>query len=137
MRLPAPVFFSVGRSRWHLRFIIGTCVVGLVLAFPFLYDSWVHGAGFIALVLLVGVCAWRGWHSSPVGCLQWGEYWQWSPWGTARVSRVNVVFDFQKLVLVCIRCDAHRPIWLWLEAPSVGDSGWVQLRRALVARASG
>jgi hypothetical protein len=112
------------------------CLLGGLVVVPFFQNSVAHGVLSLVMVLLIGVVAMRGWQRSPIGCLQWREpQWHWSGWDAVQISRVRVLFDFQKLVLIRIRGEASGPLWLWLEESRTGDPEWIKLRRALVGHA--
>lgn len=133
-RAPA-VSFGVKRSRWHLRGVIFLWSLGLSVSLTLVLGQSggaLEGIVFAAL-LGAGVLSWRGWQLSPVGCLRWdGQHWHWSGLEAPGPCRLNVLLDFQSVLLVCVRGDARRPVWLWLEQPEPVGVQWRALRRALV-----
>jgi len=87
----------------------------------------------LGVMLAASVVALMGWLKSPSGCLQWdGQHWHWSGFEKFQACNVSLQMDFQNVVLVAIRGNAQRPIWLWLEAMP-GDLTWKPLRRAIVS----
>lgn len=98
-------------------------------------SSWVLDAIVFAALLGSGVLSWRGWQQSPTGCLQWdGQHWYWSGLEDSYRCHLNVLLDFQSVLLVCVRGDTNRPVWLWLEQHEPVGMQWRALRRALVGR---
>lgn len=98
-------------------------------------SNWVLDAIVFAALLGAGVLSWRGWQQSPTGCLQWdGQHWHWSGLEDSGQCRLNVLLDFQSVLLVRVRGDTDRPVWLWLEQPELAGMQWRALRRALVGR---
>lgn len=134
-RAPA-VNFSVKRSRWHARLVVGLgLLAGFVLAL-FASDQGELDArsGLLACALLIATgVAGLGWWQSPQGKLHWdGQDWHWSGFASDPACRLRLLMDFQGVVVVTIQAAMHKPVCLWLEAMP-GDSGWRPLRRAMVS----
>lgn len=135
-RAPA-VSCLVTRSRWHLRVVIFLWLLGLSMSLALVHgqSSWVLKAFVFAALLGAGLLSWRGWQRSPAGCLRWdGQRWQWSGLKDSGQCHLDVLLDFQSVLLVRLRGDASPPVWLWLEQPEPAGVQWRALRRALVGR---
>jgi hypothetical protein len=89
------------------------------------------GCAVVLFALVVLTMALNGWRASPVGQLSWrDQHWFWSAWGDVPIRGLNVLLDFQWLVLVVLRGPNDERLWLWLES-AAGNSNWLKLRRAL------
>lgn len=133
-RAPA-VSYRVARSRWYLRVVISLWLLGFStsLALAHRQSNWAFDTVVFAVLLGAGFLSWRGWQRSPAGCLQWdGQHWHWSGLEESGHCQLNVLLDFQSVLLVCVRSDISRPVWLWLEQPEPVGLQWCALRRALV-----
>ena len=65
--------------------------------------------------------------------LQWdGQQWILAGLDGASALHLDLLMDFQNLMLVRVRGKSMRPVWLWLE-PVLPDPQWRALRRAVVA----
>lgn len=137
MHGPPAVSFPVGRSRWHVV-ALAAALVPAVLAWPWLWlasgieFSPMAVAAQMLLVCVVGALAAWAWHRSPAGHLRWdGERWSWSD---LSVQTLHTTLDAQAMVLVALRLENSRPVWLWLERGQGTPQAWRSLRRALVYR---
>lgn len=138
MHGPPAVSFPVGRSRWH-AVALASAMIPAVLAWPWFWlaagieFSPAAISAHVLLVLAVGVFAMRAWYRSPEGRLRWdGERWWWSD---VAVQTLRTTLDAQAMVLVALRLEDSRPVWLWLERAQGTPQAWRSLRRALVYRA--
>lgn len=96
-------------------------------------SSWMFQAIVFTALLGTGVFSLREWQQSPAGCLQWdGLHWHWSGLEGSGQCHLDVLMDFQSVLLVRMRGDAHQPGWLWLEKSESPSLQWHALRRALV-----
>lgn len=139
MHRPPAVSFQVGRSRWHARVVLA----GVLLALASLcamawaasveFSAWALRVQAILLLLTAASAAWA-WHRSPAGILRWdGEHWLWVTSQDTPVSRVRIVLDFQRVVLVSLQGTGRYSLFVWLEqAPGGPPKTWHALRRALV-----
>ena len=128
------VGFSVGKSRWHLRVIIALWSLGFVVLLIFIRNQALLGAQAVVAVcwVLAGIISLKNWQNAPSGRLQWdGQQWHWSGWVDAHAARLDLLFDFQRVMLVGLKTNAQRRIWLWLESTS-DHCQWIALRRAVV-----
>jgi hypothetical protein len=134
-RAPA-VNFLVSRSRWHLGLVVLTSLFALATAVAFLSTSHELDWRSEALAVTAVVCsawAFRGWQKSPSGSLRWdGQCWYWSLFADGQACQLALVADLQRVMLVVLRHDTQRTLWLWLE-PFPGDVRWLPLRRAVVS----
>jgi len=131
------VSYLVARSRWHRRVVIFLCLLGFAVSLAWVHaqSNWVLDAIVFAALLGAGFLSWRGWQQSSTGCLQWdGQHWHWSGLEDSGQCRLNVLLDFQSVLLVCVRGNTNRPVWLWLEQHEPVSVQWRALRRALVGR---
>jgi hypothetical protein len=128
------VGFSVGKSRWHWRAIITLWSLGFAVLLVFIRNQALIGTQAVVAVcwLLAGIGSLKGWQNSPSGRLQWdGRQWQWSAWVDAPAVRLDLLLDFQSVMLVGLTTNAQRRVWLWLE-PTSDHRQWIALRRAVV-----
>lgn len=134
-RAPAVNFF-VKRSRWQAWLIVGTCLLAVFVLAVFVRTQTVLdlGTGGLALaILVISGLALLGWKNSPRGSLRWdGESWRWSVFEDNPACRLEVLMDFQNVVVVNIVTVSRASMCLWLEA-TPGDPGWRPLRRAIVS----
>lgn len=137
MRRAPAVSYSVIRSRWQGRFIVLISVLALGLFGAFVFAQAEIDVRTVAIAgssLAVGALALHAWQKSPQGILHWdGQHWFWSGFEVHRPCRLALLLDFQRVVVVSVAGDDNRATWLWLEA-SRGNSAWLPLRRAIVAR---
>jgi len=139
MHLAPEVNFSVKRSRWHARLIVGASLLGLLVFAAFARDQMLLDVrtGVMALAMLIAsTTALIGWKHSVQGNLRWdGQHWYWSGFSGNPVCCLRMVMDFQSALLVTVRAEAQASIFLWLEAPP-SDAIWKALRRAIVSSQS-
>ena len=131
------VSVSVVRSAVHGRWLAVTLALGLVVGALWWHHSdepgWRHGL-FVTLYLATAGLAFRQWHRPPHGRLHWdGRAWHWSAW-PASAGALQVRLDGQSWLLVSLRDDAGRTLWLWLERRT-DAAAWPALRRAVYAPA--
>lgn len=133
-RAPA-VSVSVTKSRWHVVFIAALSILAVLPLAVLLFVQPQAPLRVFAMALV-----WLGcviiplvrWTKSPMGLLRWdSRAWHWSGFGDNSVCRLAVCMDWQRLVLVVLRCDAHPPVWLWLGACQ-DSMQWNALRRAIM-----
>ena len=134
-RAPA-VSLSTVRSRWHLRFIVALFVsevatlVAHSLAQP---QSEVQAIVVAGAMLFFPLVALMGWYQSVPGHLRWnGQHWRWSGFGDQAVCALALRLDWQRGLLVLLRCKGQRSVWLWLDACE-DTYQWNAFRRALVS----
>ncbi len=136
MHLAPAVNYSVKRSHWQARLIVGVSLLAVSILAIFARDQMVLDArtGVLAVVILiVSTVAFLGWKRSPQGSLRWdGQHWYWSGIAGNPVCRLRMVMDFQSLLLVAVKTESQASIVLWLEAIP-GDASWKSLRRAIVS----
>lgn len=93
--------------------------------------GWRQGL-FLLLYLMTAGLALRQWYRAPCGLLQWdGRAWHWSAWPAA-AGPLQVRLDGQSWLLVSLRDNAGRTLWLWLERRT-DAAAWSALRRAAFA----
>ena len=88
----------------------------------------------LAMVCLVTTgIALMGWRKSPQGSLRWdGQHWYWSGLTAGSACQLFTLMDFQRVVVVLIKSEAHAPFSLWLEEVD-NDTSWRPLRRAIIS----
>lgn len=94
-----------------------------------------HVRVFILAVVCVvtSSAAFVGWKKSPQGSLRWdGQHWYWTGFAAGSACHLSMLIDFQSVVVVLIKGEAHAPFSLWLEATPNATS-WRALRRAIVS----
>jgi hypothetical protein len=76
----------------------------------------------------------HGWRRSPQGHLRWtGQVWTWSSGPSLVCREVVVHLDLQFVLLLSLRTEAGRRLWLWPERRA-DLARWRDLRRAIFAR---
>ena len=134
-RAPA-VSFSVGRSRWHLGCIVASSVLALAVSLGIVWNqSTLDWRSFVVLGLTLAssAAALYVWWRSPVGRLRWdGNRWLWSGFIDAQECHLSLRLDFQHVMVVVLRRDGQRSIWLWLQPRPDTPTQWLPLRRAIV-----
>ena len=134
-RAPA-VSLSTARSRWHLRFIVALFVSEVVTLVAYSLAQPQSEVQFVAVactVLLFPLVALIGWYQSVPGYLRWnGQHWRWSGFGDQALCGLSLRLDWQRGVLVSLRCKGQRSVWLWLDACE-DTYQWNAFRRALVS----
>lgn len=134
-RAPA-VSFSVGRSRWHLGCIVASSVLALAVSLGFVWNqSTLDWRSFVVLGLTLAssAAALHAWWRSPVGLLRWeGCNWHWSEFTGAQECHLSLLLDFQRAMLVVLRRDGQRDVWLWLQSRHDTATQWLPLRRSII-----
>ena len=133
-RAPA-VGFTVSRSSWHLRTIVVLWSAGLGASLLLMRTSLVLDTQVLLMScwVLAGCISLKGWSSCLPSRLQWdGQQWILAGLDSASALHLDLLMDFQNLMLVSVRGKSMRPVWLWLE-PVLPDPQWLALRRAVVA----
>lgn len=132
------VSYPVGRSRFQglLVGLIGMmgAVLGLLWRQQADLASWRQVLFFMTLL---GACvlAFEAWRRSPLGTLRWdGQAWSWACGEPPVCGRVSVHLDLQFCMVLRLRTDSGRQIWLWPERRTALER-WNPLRRAVFARA--
>ena len=132
--------FQVGRSRAHGFLLILLAGLGLLAGVSWLYPldavGWRQALFGITFLILL-VIAVRQWLHWPSGELMWdGHVWRWrgmSQWAMDRVQgALQHHLDWQTGLLLSLRSESGKRIWLWAER---GDDSqqWEVLRRAVFA----
>jgi len=136
MHLAPAVGFTVVRSSWHLCAIVVLWSLGLGVAVLLVRTTSLGlDAQFLltACWMLAGFISLHGWKNFSPTHLQWdGQRWLMSGWDGVNTLHLDLLLDFQNLMLVRVREKSMRPVWLWLE-PALPDVQWLALRRAVVA----
>jgi hypothetical protein len=134
-RAPA-VNFTVKRASWHLRLIACFGMLALVLLVFFSSGQTVpdQRTAILALAVIFAVSvALLGWAHSPRGTLRWdGQHWYWSGFPENQTCSMDLLMDFQSVMVVKVDADGQHPFFLWLEA-TPGDLNWRCMRRAIVS----
>jgi hypothetical protein len=133
------VSFTVTRSALHGRWLAATLALGLGVGALWLYHTvvpgWRQGLFLLLYLLTAGQALWQ-WYLAPCGRLHWdGGAWHWSAW-PASAGPLQVRLDGQSWLLVSLRGDAGRTLWLWLERRT-DVAAWSALRRAAFAPSPG
>ena len=102
---------------------------------------WIHAVPTLGSALslyfavLIGVVALAGhaWRETEAGELAWGgESWVWTTTHHATTGSMAVHLDVQFLMVLTLKDDRGRFVWLWAER-AADPAGWRALRRALYA----
>lgn len=135
MHQPEAVQFVVKRSRWLARLLLALWLCGVLSLLTF-FQTQVASAGVVwisvfAMLLASGLACHIG-LGMAVGILRWdGATWYWSGFEGDEPCSVTLYMDFQQLLIVSVRRQGIRPVWLWLEyVPGMRE--WLRLRRAVV-----
>lgn len=124
-------------SKWIAGafFLLGTCQVAW-----FVVAAGVNGwrvAAVAGVWLVACVVAWYDTAGAREGVLRWnGQAFLWSDASRVVPVRLALHLDFQRIILVSLRYNSERRIWIWLQVGSTFDQ-WLMLRRAIVLHASG
>ncbi len=143
MHYAPAVSFPVGRSRFQAGFIalfwligVGVQVLWASQLPPSDWRAWLGGG----MVLAVGTLAGRAWWKSDRGCIRWdGKSWSFEvaqtglKSATPEAADLSAVLDFQWAMLLVLRVESGRALWVWLDRP-VKVADWLALRRAVFAR---
>lgn len=128
------VNYPVGRSHFFAYFIGLTGLLGLVVGLMLCFQSpmvTVFQALYGLLFLSSFVFAMTVWRHSVTGHLQWdGQAWCWVEQEVALHVALTLHFDAQSLMIITLRTDANRVIWIWPER-TFDASRWIALRRAV------
>jgi hypothetical protein len=113
-----------------LLWLLGLAVSLLLIRTPWGLDAQ---AMLAACWVLAGCISLKGWRGFLPSRLQWdGQQWILAGLDSASALHLDLLMDFQNLMLVRVRGKSMRPVWLWLE-PVLPDPQWLALRRAVVA----
>ena len=102
---------------------------------------WIHAvptlgsAHSLYFAVLIGVVALAGhaWRETEAGELAWGgESWVWATTHHATTGSMAVHLDVQFLMVLTLKDDRGRSVWLWVER-AADPAHWRALRRALYA----
>lgn len=158
MRNAPSVLYPVGRCRFYAGalLVLGCLALGVLVSWwwtllPLRVEGPPgHGAGVsagaagAAAWLGWALFAWRSWHRTPQGLLQWDALgaaplgagvWRWcsaAHEGGAPLQRVELVLDLQQRALLRLRNPDAMHRWVWVEAGR-DPARWSDLRRALRA----
>ena len=133
MDRPPQASIRVENSCWH-----GAAVAVLASACVAVTGLFCFAQGVQArTVLAVLACMVVLWYSgisvrrSAGGILHWtGSCWKWSGFGEAPLSALQLVLDWQHLLLVQVRSAHGQREWLWLKRGQ-SPHAWHAMRRAL------
>jgi hypothetical protein len=135
MYRPPAVRYEVARSRWYAVAVIALCAWGALTTAHFVLQtsSWVfQWAVGVTLVSAAFWSAW-GWTHAPQGTLRWdGAHWHWSAWDDVPVERLQLLMDWQFVVVLRLRSESGQHFLLWLERRRPHTT-WRAMRRALVS----
>ncbi len=132
------VSYPVGRSRLH-----GWLVLGLGLGASLTGAWWlrqIDAVGWRHLLfvgVLLGTCsaAAVAWGRSAQGILRWdGQAWHWTADVALTPGTLTVHLDGQFFLLLSLRSDIGKRLWLWPER-RLDVTRWTALRRAVFSRA--
>jgi hypothetical protein len=136
-RAPA-LSFPLGRSRFQGALVVLTGLAGIAVGL--FWHLALDGSGWrqalFALLWFSGfVLAFESWWHSPGGSLRWdGESWRWTGAAATLGGQIRVHLDLQFWLILSLRPDSGRRIWLcperWRDV-----THWNALRRAVFARA--
>jgi toxin CptA len=134
------VNFPVGRSHfqgWVIGLVaLGGCVIGLVWLTQVDRVGWRQGLFGLSYVVTCALAV-AMWLRSPPGVLRWdGQTWTWTGERVTLCGELTVHLDFQFVLLVCLRSQAHAQLWLWPEHRQA-TMHWPDLRRAVFAGRGG
>ena len=130
------VRYPVGRSSFQGYFLLVFAVTGVMVG-----GLWIHAvptlgsAHSLYFAVLIGVVALAGhaWRETEAGELAWGgESWVWATTHHATTGSMAVHLDVQFLMVLTLKDDRGRFVWLWAER-AADPAGWRALRRALYA----
>lgn len=127
------VSYPVGRSRFHVALIVVASLGGLLAgllwrqqAAPGAWMQLLFGVTWLA----ASGAAWQNWLRSPSGSLAWdGKLWRCSFGNAVVTGHIGLQLDWQRCLLLRLRADQGRDLWLW---PERGRDrlAWDALRRA-------
>lgn len=135
-RAPA-LSFPLGRSRFQGALVILTGLTSALVGLLWYVaaDSFGWRQGLFALIFLsVFVVALESWRHAPAGILRWdGQSWSWIGVQATVGGRLRAHLDLQFCLVLSLRPDSGRRIWLWPERRR-DERHWNALRRAVFAR---
>lgn len=133
------VSYPVGRSRLH-----GWLVLGLGLGASLTGAWWLRQVDAVGwrqwlfFGVLLGACgaAAVAWRHSARGTLRWdGQAWHWNGAVALTPGALTVHLDGQFFLLLGLRSDTGKRLWLWPER-RLDVTRWSALRRAVFSRAA-
>lgn len=133
------VSYPVGRSRLH-----GWLVLGLGLGASLTGAWWLRQIDAVGwrqwlfVGVLLGACgaAAVAWRHSGRGTLRWdGQSWHWNGAFALTPAVLTVHLDGQFFLLLGLRSDTGKRLWLWPER-RLDVMRWSALRRAVFSRAA-
>ena len=134
MHRPPACAWRVGSGHWQRSLLAALLLLGVLLALGFgVNQSWGLRTLWLLLALLGSAAvAAHGLRNRLHGQLRWdGEHWHWSGEEDCAVTDIHCALDWQRLLLLHIRCEQGGRHWLWLESPAMNPA-WLALRRAVV-----
>lgn len=126
----------MGRSSFQGYFLLVSAVIGLLVG-----GLWTHAVTtlgnaqvlYFAVLAVVLALAGHAWHRTETGHLAWGgESWVWTTAHLATTGSMAVHLDIQFLMVLTLKDDQGRFVWLWAESTS-NPMDWRALRRAIYA----
>jgi hypothetical protein len=135
-RAPA-LSYPLGRSRFQGALVaftsLSAALVGCLWWLAGDPLDWRHA--LFALIWFIGlVLAFGAWWRAPVGSLRWdGQGWNWIGAGDPVAGRLTAHLDLQFCLVLSLRPETGRRIWLFPERRRDGMR-WNALRRAVFAR---
>ncbi len=130
------VRYPVGRSSFQGYFLLVCGLAGLLVGGCWIFSAAAIGSVqlfFFAVLVVVLLLAGDAWRSSETGFLVWGgESWLWTTSNQSSSGSMVVHLDIQSEMVVTLRDDRGRSVWLWLERAS-DPLAWRALRRAIHA----
>ena len=130
------VVYPVGRSSFQGVFLLVFCAVGLSVGGLWALSMPAVGAClfvFFVILIVVFLLASCAWWQTDIGRLAWGgESWVWTSFNVSITGSIAVHFDVQSLLIVRLKDEEGRSIWLWVERAS-DPACWPALRRAVYA----
>ena len=131
------VSYPVGRSRFQ-----GLLVLALGLGASVMGAYWLRQVDAVGwrqwlfAGVLLGVCgaAALAWRRSAQGILRWdGQAWHWTRTEASTPGLLTVHLDGQFVLLLSLRHDSGKRLWLWPER-RLDATHWNALRRAVFSR---
>lgn len=92
----------------------------------------IHIVYFSVLVSVMALAI-QSWKNTHAGLLVWGgETWAWQSDGVTITGSMTVHVDVQSLIVLTLKDDHGRSVWVWAERTS-DPAHWIALRRAIYA----
>ena len=130
------VRYPVGRSSFQGYFLLVSAVTGLLVGGLWIHAVTTFGSAqflFFAALAVVLALACHAWRNTETGQLAWGgESWVWTTAHHATTGSMAVHLDVQSLMVLTLKDDQGRSVWLWVERAS-NPIDWRALRRAIYA----